>query len=427
MKWKLFHSQSNVPGHARMSGFGVATFACWVMVCTFLPTENVVGQEMNVVSQEEEGEEGEEGEGGLQYGISGELRYDDNIYLAESGGVDSTILEAVPFVRATFYNNGNTYQLGYRLNHAEYFDASDDNYDDHDFAVDLNHRFAPRHALAVTGAYRLLSEERGTGFSEEPGPVTDSPDEYVHKELNLKYLLGLPSADLRFELAAGRQIMDFDSSYVGDSRDYLIDQLGILARYRLGARSDLLLEYRTLDVEYDNTPLDFNGQPLDLAANEDYLMVGLGWELTAKTRGEVKLGRSGREYDTENLSTSDFHWEAEVEWRPKTYSRFAFNTARTSQETYGSGLFVNTRTLGVTWTHNWKGYLKTDLGGGLIEDQYEGSVRIDDRMFWQIALAYDATNWLNVGLGYKYQENDSTFHLVNYEQNVLYLKLAVDL
>lgn len=418
MKWTFYGSLYCGFGCPHISRRTLVATVRWVILCAFFPAANVLGQE---------GDGDDEGQPGLQYGLSADLRYDDNIYLAEAGAVDSTILEAVPFVRATLYNKGNTYQAGYRLNHAEYFDASDDSYDDHELLADINHRFTARQAVAVNAAYRLLTEERGTGFSEEPNPVVDGPDDYVQKEFGFKYLLGMPSADLRFELSAAREMLDYDSSYVGDTRDYQADTLGAQARYRLGGRSDLILEYVKLDVTYDNTPLDSDGQPLDLDSSEDQIMAGIGWEMTAKTRGEVKVGHSARDYSTEDFSTSDFHWEAEVEWRPKSYSGVTLRAARSSQETNGAGLFVNSKTYDIAWNHGWTGSLTSEIGGGVITDQYEASERTDDRVFMGAGLGYDYATWLNFMLGYRYQENDSNVILVNYEQNVLYLKVAVEL
>ena len=369
----------------------------------------------------------EGGQGGLEYGLSSELRYDDNIYLAEDNEVDSMILEASPWVRGTLYNKGNTYQLGYKLSHAEYFDSSDDNYDNHELELNLNHRFTDRHAVAVKAAYRALTEQRGTGFSEEPNETVGGPDDYDRRNVDLIYYLGVPTADLRFELSAKYNELDFDSSYVGDSRDYDQIQLGILSRYRIGARTDLLLEYRNLDVSYDNIPLDFNGQQLSLDSNEDYYLVGLAWEFTAKTRGEVKVGHSARDYDGDDFSSSNLHWEAEVEWRPKSYSRFQLRTARASVETYGSGLFVNTQKYELAWNHAWSGFLSSELATGMMDDEYEASSRDDERLFWKAQLGYEYASWLNFKLGYQYRENDSTLDLVNYEQNKIFLSAELKL
>jgi hypothetical protein len=370
------------------------------------------------------GQEGEEA--GFQYGLDSELRYDDNIFWSDNNETDSWILEAVPFVRAVLFNDGNTYQLEYQLNHAEYFDSSEDTYTDHSVIADVNHRFTHRQAVAAQLGYKMLTERRGTGFSEEPNGVVDSPDDYEHINLDFTYYLGVPTAALRFELYAKHNQLDFDSSYVGDSRDYRSNLFGAVSRYRIGARTDLELEYRRLIVSYDNTPLDFNGNPLDLDSDEDYLLAGVSWEMTARTKGEVKIGHSKRDFDNEGFSSSDFHWEANVEWRPKSYSRFILKTARISQETFGSGLYVNSQSYDLSWLHSWSGRLRSEIKVGMIDDTYEDSLRDDDRVYWGAQIGYDYASWLALEAGYDYRENDSTFDLVNYERNLMYIRALVE-
>ena len=366
----------------------------------------------------------QEGGSGLAYGIDAELRYDDNIYRSETRETDSLILEASPFVKATFIRGGNSYQLGYRLNKAEYFDASADSYDDHEFSAEMNHRFTARQALTARIKHQLLTEQRGTGFSEEPNLLVDGPDDFDATEFAATYFIGAPSARARVELNAEHNILSFDSSYVGDTRDYDSTQLGALLRYRVGARTDLLAEYRNLAVRYDNTPLDVLGQPIDLDSDEDYYLVGIGWELSAKTRGEVKVGQSERDYD--GFSSSNGHWEVELEWRPLSYSEWILNTGRESLETYGTGRFINVKKHVLTWNHAWSGRVSSKLQFGLTEDVYEDSTRTDDQTFWHAELFYEPATWVSLSAGYSYGENDSNFRLVNYERNVLFIKTAVE-
>jgi len=365
------------------------------------------------------------GEGGLSYGMAAELSYDDNIFRSESQEVDSIILQASPFITGTLYNKGNTYQATYRLNYAEYFDSSDDSYDEHIFSVDINHRFTSRHAIRALVRHSLLNEQRGTGFSEEPNILVDSPDSFDVTDYELTYLLGAQTSDIRFELSANRNELNFDSSYVGDTRDYSATQLGALMRYRIGARTDFLLEYRNLDIKYDNTPLDFSGQPVNLDSDEDYYLVGLGWDISAKTKGEVKVGHSSRDYNNSDFSSSNFHWEVELSWRPKSYSEFIVNTGRESLETFGSGRFINVEKHTVTWNHAWSARLSSRIEAGLLEDSYEESSRVDDRTFWQLGLVYELFNWASLGAGFKYNENDSTFSQVDYEQNIFYINTSI--
>ncbi len=364
---------------------------------------------------------------GFSYGIDTELQYDSNIYRAESREKSSLILEASPFVKATFMNRGNSYQLGYRLNYAEYFSASSDSYDDHEFTLDINHRFTPRQAITAKAAHRLLTEQRGTGFSEEPNELVRGPDDYKATELEATYFIGSAEARARLELSAAHDILRFNSSYVDDTRDYQSTQVGALLRYRLGGRTDLLAEYRRYAVRFDNTPLDAAGQPINLDSDEDFFLAGIGWELTANTRGEVRVGHSDRDYKDGDFSESGLHWEAEITWRPRSYSEFVLNTGRESLETYGSGRYINVRSHSLAWNHAWRGRISSKLEVGLSKDDYEDSIRKDDRLFWQGVLFYEPRTWLNLSGGVRYWENDSSFSPVDYKRHMIFVRAAVEL
>lgn len=367
------------------------------------------------------------GRAGFSYGIDVELLHDDNIYRAESGEESSLILEASPFITATLMNKGNSYQLGYRLNYAEYFSSSADSYNDHEFDLGVNHRFTSRQALQASLSHKLLTEERGTGFSEEPNDLVRSPDDFEATRFDLTYLIGAPTARSRVELNARRDLLDFDSSYVDDTRDYRSDLLGVLFRYRVGARTDILAEYRKQFVRFDNTPLDANNQAINLDSEEDYYLGGIAWELSAKTRGEVRVGQSEREYDDGRFSDSGTHWEAEVEWQRRSYSVFVLKTGRESLETFGTGRYIDVKRHSLTWNHAWRGRISSRLEAGLMDDSYRDSNRRDDQFYWQAILFYEPATWLKMSGGYTYWENDSNFSPVDYERNVFFVRASVEL
>lgn len=363
---------------------------------------------------------------GFSYGLDTELRYDDNIYRAETREKGSFILEASPFVTATWMNQGNSYQVGYRLNYAEYFSSGRDSYDDHEFTLDVNHRFTGRQAINAGITHRLLTEQLGTGFSQFAEDIARGPDDYQTTQYQLTYMLGAPTARTRIDLNASRDVLDFDSSFVGNTRDYKADQFGAVLRYRIGARTDLLAEYRNLRVRYDNRPLDETGAPINLDSDEDFFLAGVAWELTARTRGEVRIGRSERDYKDGRFSESGAHWEAELEWRPRSYSSFVLTTARESLETYGTGRFINTKRHDLSWNHAWRGRLSSRIQLGLIEDDYEDSTRKDDQFYWGASLFYEPVNWMELSGGISYWENDSNFNTLSYDRNLYYIRANIE-
>lgn len=360
-------------------------------------------------------------DGGFSLSIDSELRYDDNIYSSDTYEVDSTVLEVRPELVFAILNNGNAYGARVNVNHAEYFDSSSDSYTDHEFSLFLNHRFNSANAIDASASYARVTEKIGTGFSESSSYLfLDGPDDYDVNTYDFIYHLGRPGATIRLDLSASRSEHDFDSSFVGNTRDYERDTLGATLFYRAGGRTDLFVEYRNGDTSYDNTPLDGFNNAINLDSTEDYYLVGMQWEATAKTTGVVRLGSLSRDQDS-GESNDSFHWEAQVSWEPLTYSKWTLATSQSNEESNGPGLFIDTSEYTLAWGHNWTSRISSQIDASFATRDYEEDSRSDDETAYGVKLNYNANHWLDLGLGYRFHSRDSSEVILDYDRNVLFL------
>lgn len=375
---------------------------------------------------------GEE-QSGLRFSIDNNLGYEDNYLKTQSDEKDGWVLRSSPQLAATVVNNGNLYQLSYTVERTENFDSSDDSYTDQRINFKADHQFDRRNAIELRAERAYLTEARGTGFSEGVNAsLLSKPDDYDQTRYGATYRLGSSSARAGLALKVDHVDLDYDSSLVGDTRDYEYDQYGIEFKYRLGGRTDGVIEYRLRDTEYTNQPtlnLKPIGPAINLDSQEHFYLIGLDWDATAKTSGKLRLGQSERDFDDSARGADDnFHWELELAFQPKTYSRVKANFRRESFETNGAGAYINSDNYDLSWDHAWGARLSHTVELGFANDTYEGSSREDDLTYYGIKFDYDFREWLDIGFGYRFEERDSNFFGADYDRGILLfsLNLALD-
>ena len=365
-------------------------------------------------------------ESGVQFRLDNELRYNDNYLYSDRDEQSAWEMENRPELQVTSIYNDNTYQGYLRIKHVENFDSDDDSYTDHVIGIKLDQNLSARQLIHFAAESAILTEKRGTGFSEGANAnLLSAPDDFRQIKYKAAYRLGSQHATGRLKLSADRVQMDYDSSIVGDTRDHNINTYGAAFNYRVGSKTDAVLEYRRAHSYYDNQPVGTSGI-INLDSEEEYFLVGVEWDATAKTSGKIRVGQSERDFDDSSLGSDDnFHWEAEVSWRPRTYSELLLKTRRMSAETYGQGNYINSRDSSITWRYAWNGRLSHQLDFGFSDDKFEAGSRSDDVSRASFKVAYDMRRWLDLGIGYRYNERDSDLSSVQYEQNLFFITANV--
>jgi uncharacterized protein (PEP-CTERM system associated) len=147
----------------------------------------------------------------------------------------------------------------------------------------------------------------------------------------------------------------------------------------------------------------------------------------------VRVGAYDREYDSSGRDDEDgFHWEVDIEYKPRTYSSILLHTRRVSEETNGLGSFIDTNEYGVSWEHKWSLRSWTKLGMSVAEDDYVGSDRTDDRYRIEASYTREFRRWLDLSAGYRYENRDSDtreqdYLGLDYSQNLYFLTATLSL
>ncbi|MDX2424169.1 MAG: outer membrane beta-barrel protein, partial [Amphritea sp.] len=328
--------------------------------------------------------------------VNVQTSYDDNIFSSNSSEVDSLITSINPRLEVIAEDGFNAYKVTYSIDHGMYKSSSDDNYTDHNLGLDGHLEFDARNTLDLNTSYTKNHEERGTGITETGniGANVDAPLEYDTASVSFAYTYGAQDAAGKLVFAgryADKEYQNFRS--ITESRDSETTTFSGTFYYQVQPKTSLLFEVRNQDLNYKN---DLTNS-LDSETRRYY--VGATWEGSAKTTGTIKLGQVEKDFDSS--ARDDFSgtsWEVTIDWEPRTYSAFKLSTSQYEKESSGAGDFIDSKTVRLTWNHEWNDQLKTALSSGYTNDDYKGTGggREDDITDASIKLTYDMRRWLSV-------------------------------
>lgn len=391
-------------------------------------------------------------EPGLRATLGSEFSYDDNLLFQRDQTLDSRILHINTVLDFGWRHQGTDLRANYDFGHTYYMDSPDDSFESHRASFALNTRLSRIHKLMLEGNLQRSVEARGIGFSEGSNArQLDAPTPIRSSNLQLAYQLGSDTARLRAIASAGRSDTDRDNPLiVDDSRDYRVNSGGMQLLYRLGWRTDLVAEYRRREIRYNGTA----GGNIAIArvpdSNENQYLVGVDLRATAKTSGRVRVGAVERKpvwkvAQWEDMPEANLdlledpfaqtpalqamysdggtrtYWELTGIWAPRSYSTFTFGSQVTNNEPLFVGSYVRSSEVSLGWTHRWNGWLQSEAQWRAGKDQYIGSSREDDRQALNLRLVYSLDSAMDLGLGFRHQQLDSSFGQVGYDKNVYYL------
>lgn len=361
--------------------------------------------------------------------LSLDTKYDDNITQAlDADKIHSLVAVVAPGVQAVADNGEQRYTLGYQLLGGSYASSHVDDYVDNRFNAGFDWSLNHRNKLELSAEYFDGHEDRGSNdFSD--GAV--NPDELTEETLSATYTYGSEASKGR--LVAN--IQNFDREYTNnrdltEGRDRKDLKAGATFYWRVGGKTDLLVEASKTDIDYVNDPASVANGFDTLDSDLKKLLVGVTWEATAKTSGTVKVGQATKSFDDADRQEADnTSWDANVQWSPKTYSVLTFATARRADESSGTGSYIDAEDYSVSWNHQWSNSIVTNAYYSITDESYaeDAGNRADDLTNFGVRVDYEMRRWLSLGLSASYSERDSNDESNNYERNITALHMQVSL
>jgi hypothetical protein len=339
--------------------------------------------------------------------------HDDNILATETDKVSSWVTRITPNLLLEAEDNNTLLRVNYSFEKGILHSSSDDNYLDHNLTSSVNYIINSRNRFDIQASLIKGHEARG---EEDGGAIStaDKPLEYDLNSIQGIYTYGRREAKGQIELRTRYQDKDFTNfDSITSTRDF--DQLDFAAKfkYKLTAKTSAVATVSQSKIDYDESNRD--------STTNRYLL-GAVWDATAKTTGKINVGWSEKDFKDASLTDADGGtWDAAINWNPKTYSTFTFNTGQEFGESTTTDTHIDTKSYGLSWQHFWKDHIKSNIGYNTQKENFSNSTRKDTTDTFVVSLNYETRRWLNFGIGYTLTDKDSNFNNVSFKKNTVML------
>ncbi len=346
--------------------------------------------------------------------------HNDNLTSAGSSGEIGTFITTVtPHLTYELKNNKNRYTLDYLVEAATHEASHNDDYIDQTVTGGYEYTPTSKITAGLDFEYYKGHDQRGTGAAEGTGAVQSTFDRYHHYKIDANASYGAESAKGRFEVDIGHIEKDYENNAASTDVRNREDHYGSARLYyRVMPKTRALLEGRVAEYKYDQDAVG----TASLDSTVSRVLLGAVWDSTFKTTGNASIGYIQKNFDASSrVDGQDMTWEVGVEWKPRTYSTFNFDTSRDFSETNGAGNFTSTDSITVSYTHEWTSKISTLFSMNYSEDSFDQDTtgRSDEKLNIGASIDFEPRRWLKLGAGYTYDQRDSTLNSFDYKTNIL--------
>jgi hypothetical protein len=334
-------------------------------------------------------------------GLDASVLHDSNVYSQEHDKTAATAEIIAPKLNFEYLTPANLFRIGYGGSYAFYDSTRADNYSDNDASVEAKLNQSGHNRVNLKLAHDEGHDAFGTERTETAAAIPAAlrerdVDEYAVESAQLEYIIGAPSSTVNVSLAG-----DYADKHYTNNRSIGTRYLdrstagGTLGmRYSISPRTGLLLDLQYHDIEFGH--IDPASTVGSRDGKEYRARVGAQWIATEKVVGRVLVGGFWRNNDAS--ARKDFNsldWDAQLVYRPVTYSQITFQTAHSTLESYfDQASFIDVKSVGAKWTHDWSGRFQTGLSGYYYHYEFKGADRKDGVFAGSLYGRYELTRWL---------------------------------
>jgi hypothetical protein len=328
------------------------------------------------------------------------------------GGVEYSHMQADSSRRMQTY-------LLYSPSFVYYSKAAKFNHTDHKLEGLFNYNFGFDLSIEIFDQYNIKSNINDDGIGQ-------SLDEYNDNIFGVVVSYE-PSPKFKIRLDYSHYFSKFDTN-VNEFRDRKDNSVAAYVFYRFMPKTFVFVEYERTDIEYDRRSDD--------DSYEDRYYTGIDWEISAKSKGQIKVGFLTKNFDeNDDRDQEDFSMAAQLQHAITPKSSVVFNAYQKYHETsMTDSYFVRTRGVGsaflLRFTQKWSGAINASY----TQESYQGSgqnnnleEREDDTFGIGPGIKFDAKKWLVFEGGFHYTKRNSDNDIYDYENEMIYLRMKIAL
>ncbi len=342
--------------------------------------------------------------------------FSDNIYSTSTDEKSDSILETSPGVKMQMPIGIHRFEAEYWVIDRRYSTyKGEDTTDQHAKGL-LDLKFGSRLSLTASGAYDKGHEPRSSsasGFIEVFRTNT-----------------GYGSATYQLTGRSKVQVEYTQTAWNYSTSSFRDRDEGLTSGYFYYR----FLPKTSVFVQYDHKAVDYTDPTSGLNSTEDSALVGIQWEITEKSRGTIKAGRTSKDYtDPAMKDFSGSRWYLNIDHKFSEDSSVVLTGQRQVNEANAVGVAYYTTT-GLSGEFAFRFLSKTAflLRGSYSKDVYSNAVppetvaREDTYSQTGVGLKYFMKDWIDLGADYNKRNRSSNIDVNDYKENqyVLYVNMS---
>jgi len=366
--------------------------------------------------------------------VTTSVEYTDNLFNQATNEEDDTVFAVSPelLVESQWSRHALNFAAGLSSN----FHSENDGDDVTDYNVGVDGRLDITRDTFATAAvgYDVSHEDRGSpdlpSAAAEPGEIEEffANVFLTHRFNRLSLRPGFEYTDTDYDdvplLPPAGGVVNNDDR----DRDEIVGSLR--ASYEVSPAFSVFGEGRYREIKYDNFDDNLGGGGVARRDSDGFdALAGTSFDLGALARGEVAVGYTEQDYDSQLIPDIDgFIYEGSVQWFVTDLTTVNIGGARSVEETTinnSAGYLSTSASLGVD--HELRRNILIGADASYTNNGYEGINRDDD----VYSLGVDGTYLLNrnfrVSLEYDFEARESNAVASDYDTNSVLLALRAAL
>nr|CRH06729.1 conserved outer membrane protein of unknown function [Candidatus Magnetococcus massalia] len=338
--------------------------------------------------------------------LTADVSFTDNL-LSSKDKVADTVITLKPVLQAVTHWRKYTVDLTFKSEVGRHGTREMEDYIDH--STKLKVAVAPTKNLSLEAQASYSSKHSSRGAADNLGAATSEPPE--------QYNLYKVSGKAQYTKQRYRGVVELGHNVdakTGTGRYW--NDLSVSLMYALSPKTSFYLQGVAERHVYDDATL--------LRDNMEYGgAVGVEWEATAKTTGNVKAGWTQKTYaDAADKDVAGFATEADIKWSPSSRTRFTLSAGRSLEEGGNTDDYYTATKTQLEVQHSLRSFLSLNAQLGYDNNVY-GNGRDDVTWTGSAGFDYQFPKWASLGGRYSYSDIASNAADSSYDSNVFMLTL----
>jgi len=199
------------------------------------------------------------------------------------------------------------------------------------------------------------------------------------------------------------------------------NSFGVSAFYKFWPKTSLFGEYNFSNINFDNGKTD------DSVENRYY--AGVNWDMTAKTRGRLKLGYITKDFDSSDVKDqqgfsielqAQHNLTAKLAIQANGYRKFNESDMANASSFLSTGIDL---ALIQRFSEKWSGTLDASYE----RNEYNGISRDDDLYSIGPAVRFKPRKYLFFDLGATYYDNNSNIDIFSYQAYEIFMRITISM